>query len=196
MAKIHGTVRDYIGKPLENAEILYLDRTYSVLGSGYSNADGEYYVQIDGKHRGMINSTSDYGEKFLGYWFMDLYSDTPHKMDIILGNVEFVFFKQENVNDSMNFSYSFRLLSLEQLLTKDEQLSPKSDLGSFRIMIGGNERKEVTLKRRGQVFLEVTKQNMDEYVITFRNTGVETGKVMEICYENGENRGMIGTIIR
>jgi len=100
-AKIHGTIKNYSGKPLENAEILYVDRTYSVLGSGYSNADGEYYVQVDGKFRGMLNSTFAYGEKYLAYWFMDLYSDQSHKVEIILGNVEFIFFKQETISNSM-----------------------------------------------------------------------------------------------
>jgi len=191
MAKIYGKVRDSQGTPLANAEILFIDRGFTLVSSGYSDEDGTYYVQINESLNGMLNATYSYGEKYLGAWFMNLNSNVAHKIDLVLGTVEFVFFRREMIKDSKDFNYSFRLVSLNNLKERKDNLSPEFDSKKFAVTIDGKTENLFELSKRGSIYLEDKGQNIDEYILKFKNTGKERGKLLEIHYSDGQYSGMI-----
>jgi len=61
MKKIHGKVTDYKGKPLQGAEVLFLDRAQNIIATGYSDNDGYYFLQTEEKTNGSILCTHNYG---------------------------------------------------------------------------------------------------------------------------------------
>jgi len=195
MAKIYGKVRDSQGTPLTNAEILFIDRGFTLISSGYSDEDGTYYVQINESLNGMLNATCSYGEKYLGAWFMNLNSNVAHKIDLVLGTVEFVFFRREIIKDSKDFNYSFRLVSLNNLKEKKNNLSPEFDSKKFTVTIDGKPIKVIELNKRETMYLEDKKQNIDEYFFKIENTGIERGKLLEVHYSDGQYSGMIQAYI-
>lgn len=191
MAKIYGKVTDDQGTPLANAEILFIDRGFALISSGYSDEDGAYYVQVNESLNGMLNATCSYGEKYLGTWFMNLNSNVAHKIDLILGTVEFVFFRREMVKDSKDFHYSFRLVALSHLREGKDNLSPEFDLKNFTVAIDGTPINGYELSKRETMYLEDKRQNVDEYILKIENTGKERGKLLELQYDDGKHRGMI-----
>lgn len=195
MAKIYGKVTDNQGTPLANAEILFIDRGFTLISSGYSDDEGAYYVQVNESLNGMLNATCSYGEKYLGGWFMNLNSNVAHKIDLVLGTVEFVFFRREMIKDSKDFNYSFRLVSLNNLKEKKGNLSPEFDSKNFTVTIDGKPIKFIELNKRETMYLEDKKQNIDEYCIKIENTGNERGKLLELHYSDGHYSGMIQAYI-
>jgi len=191
MAKIYGKVRDSQGTPLANAEVLFIDLGFTLISSGYSDDDGTYYVQINESLNGMLNATCNYGEKYLGAWFVNLSSNAAHKIDLVLGTVEFVFFRREMTKDSKDFNYSFRLLLLNNLKERKDNLSPEFDSKNFTVTIDGKSENLFELSKRGSLYLEDKRQNIDEYFLTIKNTGKERGKLLEIHYSDGQYSGMI-----
>jgi len=191
MGKIYGKVRDSQGTPLANAEILFIDRGFTLISSGYSDDDGTYYVQINESLNGMLNATCNYGENYLGAWFMNLNSNVAHKIDLVLGTVEFVFFRREMTKDSKDFNYSFRLVSLNNLKERKDNLSPEFDYNNFAVTIDGKPENLFELSKRGSIYLEDKRQNIDEYILKIKNTGKERGKLLEIQYSDGQFSGLI-----
>lgn len=195
MAKIYGKVINEQGTPLANAEILFVDRGFTVVGSGYSDVDGEYYVQVNDRINGMLNATCCYGEKYLGAWHLNLNSNVPHKIDLVLGTVEFVFFRREIEKDSKDYSFSFRLVSLDRLKDKKANLSPEFNPMNFKVSIDGMPLGSYDLNRRETIALADKKQDIDEYSLKIKNTGNERGKLLELHYSDGQYSGMIKMII-
>jgi len=195
MAKIYGKVKDIQGTPLANAEILFIDRGFTLISSGYSDDDGTYYVQVNESINGMLNATCSYGEKYLGAWFVNLNSNVAHKIDLILGTVEFVFFRREITKDSKDFNYSFRLLSLNNLKERRDNLSPEFDSKNFTMTIDGKSVNLFELNKRETIYLEDKGQYIDEYFLKIQNTGDERGKLMELQYTDGQLSGLINTNI-
>ncbi|MGB4588449.1 MAG: carboxypeptidase-like regulatory domain-containing protein [Clostridiaceae bacterium] len=191
MAKIYGKVKDTQGTPLANAEILFIDRGFALISSGYSDDDGAYYVQVNESLNGMLSATCSYGEKYLGAWFMNLNSNVAHQIDLVLGTVEFVFFKREIMKDSKDFNYSFRLVSLDHLKERKANLSPEFDLKNFTVTIDKKPVNLFELTKRGTMYLEDKRQNVDEYLLKIENTGNERGKLLELHYHDGEHHGVI-----
>jgi hypothetical protein len=195
MAKIYGKVKDIQGTPLANAEILFIDRGFTLISSGYSDDDGTYYVQVNESINGMLNATCSYGEKYLGAWFVNLNSNVAHKIDLVLGTVEFVFFRREITKDSKDFNYSFRLLSLNNLKERRDNLSPEFDSKNFTMTIDGKSVNLFELNKRETIYLEDKGQYIDEYFLKIQNTGNERGKLMELQYTDGQLSGLINTNI-
>lgn len=191
MAKIYGKVTDYQGTPLANAEILFIDRGFALISDGYSDEEGSYYVQVNESLNGMLNATCSYGEKYLGTWFINLNSNVAHKIDLILGTVEFVFFRREMVKDSKDFNYSFRLVALNNLKERKDNLSPEFDSKNFTVTIDGIPVNGFELSKRETIYLEDKSQNVDEYILKIENTGKERGKLLELHYHDGEHSGRI-----
>lgn len=191
MAKIYGKVTDVQGTPLANAEILFIDRGFALISSGYSDEEGAYYVQVNESINGMLNATCSYGEKYLGTWIMNLSTNVAHKIDLILGTIEFVFFRREMVKDSKDFHYSFRLVALNHLKEKNDNLSPEFDSKNYTVTIDGMRVNGFELCKRETMYLEDKNQKVDEYILIIENTGKERGKLLELQYDDGEQRGMI-----
>lgn len=191
MAKIYGKVTDDQGTPLANAEILFIDRGFTLISSGYSDEDGAYYVQVNESLNGMLNATCSYGEKYLGTWFMNLNSNVAHKIDLILGTVEFVFFRREIKKDSKDFNYSFRLVALSHLREGKDNLSPEFDLKNFTVTIDGTPVNGYELSKRETMYLQDKRQNVDEYLLKIENTGKERGKLLALQYHDGKHKGTI-----
>ena len=125
MAKINGVVRDYNGKVLEDAEVLFVDRSFNVISSGYSNKEGEYYLQVDEKTNGMLVGTHSYGEDYLAFSFCNISTHMPHHIDIRIGNVEFLQYKRIMMKERDDYTCTFQIASLSKILDGEKHLSPR-----------------------------------------------------------------------
>lgn len=146
MAKIHGKVMDFEGKLLENAEVTFLDRTFSIVATGYSDADGYYYLQPQEKTNGMIYATSRYGKSYLGFWFHNVNSDKYRETDIVVGQIEFLEFTKLLDRERAHVDITFKPLSLGALLGKKGSFSPDPENLDLTVRIDGVIQKGYALR--------------------------------------------------
>lgn len=137
MAKIHGKIMDFEGKLLENAEVTFLDRTFAIITTGYSDADGYYYLQPQEKTNGMIYATAQYGKSYLGFWFHNVNSDKYRETDIVVGQIEFLEFTKLLDRERTHVDITFKPLSLGALLGDSGSFSPDSENLSMTVLIDG-----------------------------------------------------------
>jgi hypothetical protein len=137
MAKIHGKIMDFEGKLLENAEVTFLDRTFNIVATGYSDEDGYYYLQTEEKTNGMVYATAQYGKSYLGFWCHNVNSDRYREMDIVVGQIEFLEFTKLLDRERANAGITFKTLSLKALLGEGKRFSPGPDGLDLRVMIDG-----------------------------------------------------------
>ncbi len=190
MAKINGIVRDYTGKILENAEVLFVDRGFNVLASGYSNEDGEYYLQVNEKTNGMIVGTYSYGEKYLAYTFANISTHLPHRIDVTIGNVEFIQYKREVGIDRTDYICTFQVASLDKMHNGAKYISPRLDEETFTVLLDEKEKSDFVLTKE-KVFIEVKGINIDAYRLSFKSDLGDRGKVLTLLYKEGEEYGML-----
>lgn len=194
VAKINGIVKNKQGDLLENAEVLFVDRSFEVLTSGYSNDEGEYYLQINEKANGMVMATYAYGEKYLGFTFANLNSGTAHRVDVILGNVEFINFTRVINKNRDDLTYQFQLASLDAMTKKKKNISPESKPKMFEIFIGEQ-------KIEGYELVKVEKQIggknqfIDEYTVVLKKEKSQRGNVLKIEYQDENSFGMVKAIL-
>lgn len=194
MAKINGIVKNKQGQLLENAEILFVDRSFEVLTSGYSNDQGEYYLQVNEKTNGMVIATYAYGEEYLAFTFANLNSGTPYRVDITLGDIEFIHFTRVINKDSKKFTYQFQLASLEKMKNNSTNISPDDGQNNFKLTLGENELLDFELEKRA-VLVGEKQQWIDQYTLAFSADKSHRGKILRIAYLNKGAYGTIKTIL-
>lgn len=194
MAKINGIVMNNQGERLENAEVLFVDRSFEVLTSGYSNDLGEYYLQVNERANGMVMATYSYGEKYLGFTFANLNSSLAHRVDITLGNVEFIHFTRVMNRESEQFTYTFQLASLEAMQKNKRHISPEYHEGYLQAILGNNEVLDVELEKE-EVLVGERNQWIDQYTLSFKGSKEYRGKVLKIIYKNKDTYGVIKTML-
>lgn len=194
MAKINGIVKSKQGQLLENAEILFVDRSFEVLTSGYSNDQGEYYLQVNERTNGMVMATYAYGEEYLAFTFANLNSGTPHRVDITLGDIEFIHFTRIINRDSKKFTYEFQLASLEKMKNNSTNISPDDAQNNFKLTLGEDELLDFELEKRA-VLVGENQQWIDQYTLSFHADKSYRGKILRIAYLKKEAYGTIKTIL-
>lgn len=190
MGKINGIVSDHNGELLRDAEILYVDRNYNVLGSGYSNEFGEYYLQINEKANGSVIGTHSYGEKYLAFTHANISTNTSHLVNITLGNVEFIHFTRELPVEREKYTATFQLVSLEKMKVMDNHLSPMLDELSFEISIDGKLIKDYELTHTTALVRE-RKATVDQFRLSFQSGVEDRGKVMSLIYKKDDEFGIL-----
>lgn len=146
MAKIHGKIMDFEGKLLENAEVTFLDRTFTIISTGYSDADGYYYLQPQEKTNGMIYATAQYGRSYLGFWFHNVNSDKYRETDLVVGQIEFLEFTKLLDRERTHVDITFKPLSLGALLGKKGRFSPDPGNVQLTVLIDGVTQKGYELR--------------------------------------------------
>ncbi len=194
MAKINGIVKNKQGDLLENAEVLFVDRSFEVLTSGYSNDLGEYYLQVNEKTNGMVMATYSYGEKYLGFTFANLNSGIPHRIDIILGDVEFIHFTRVIERTSDKTIYQFQLASLDAMKKNKRNISPLFKPEFFKIMIEDEKIQNYELEKK-VVPVGEKNQQIDQYTLRLKVDKSQRGRVLRIEYQERESFGVIKTIL-
>lgn len=183
MGKINGVVKDYKGNILKDAEVLFVDPGMNVLASGYSNEDGEYYLQLNDRTTGMVVATHSYGEKYLAYSEQNLYSQKDYRIDIILGEVEFLNLKRVLGENRSVFSCIFQVASLPEMKEKSKNWSPKDLKEKFSLSLGKEELKEYRLKKEDTP-VEVNGSWLDTYTLSFQLPEEYRGKLLELKYQS------------
>ncbi len=194
MAKINGKVMNMQGELLENAEVLFVDRSFEVITSGYSNDQGEYYLQVNERTNGMVMGTYSYGEKYLGFTFANINSSVAHHVDITLGNVEFIHFTRVINKDSTLFTYQFQLASLEAMKINKHHISPAFDPGYLKVTLENEELTSVDI-RREQVLVGERNQWIDQYTLSFKGSKKNRGQVLRVVYNENGAYGIIKTFL-
>ncbi len=194
MAKINGKVMNSQGELLENAEVLFVDRSFEVITSGYSNDQGEYYLQVNERTNGMVMATYSYGEKYLGFTFANLNSAVAHHVDITLGNVEFIHFTRVINRDSELFTYQFQLASLEAMKNEKTLISPIYQPEFIKVTLEDIEISNVEIKRE-KVIVDHRNQWIDQYTLSFKGSKKDRGQVLCIVYRENDTYGTIKTIL-
>jgi hypothetical protein len=141
MKKIHGKVTDNHGKPLQGAEVLFLDRAQNIIATGYSDNDGYYFLQTDEKTNGSILCTHNYGVTSLGFSFYNVTTDKARDLDIRVGEIEFLDFKKFLDRDKQVLRISFRPVSLKALKDKIECISPDRFTTEIEMLLDGKKQK-------------------------------------------------------
>lgn len=141
MKKIHGKVTDHKGKPLQGAEVLFLDRAQNIIATGYSDNDGYYFLQTEEKTNGSILCTQNYGITSLGFSFYNVTSDKARDLDIMLGEIEFLDFKKFLDREKQVIRISFRPVSLKALNDKTECISPDRFTTEIEMLLNGKKQK-------------------------------------------------------
>ncbi len=190
MGKINGTVSDHRGTILQDAEILFVDRNFNVLGSGYSNEYGGYYLQINEKTNGSVIGMHSYGENYLAFTHANISTNIPHHINITLGNVEFIHFNRELPVDREIYSATFQLVSLEKMRAGKKHLSPETDDHSFEIRIDDRILNEYELTHTEAV-VEEKNATVDLYRISFKSETEDRGRLLSLIYRKDEEYGML-----
>lgn len=188
MGKINGIVKDYKGNILQDAEVLFVDPSMNVLASGYSNEDGEYYLQLHERTTGMVVGTHSYGEKYLGYSVLNLFSQRDYRIDIELGNAEFLNYKRTVGADRNRFTCSFQVALLPLMKANSKSISPENFREGLKVFLGGTEIEEYTLKKEPRLVKEYG-YSVDEYEITFVLPEGYRGQLLEMSYSTKEASG-------
>jgi hypothetical protein len=190
MGKINGVVKDYKGKVLKDAEVLFVDRSFNVISSGYSNEEGEYYLQVNEKTNGMVVGTHSYGEDYLAFSFCNVSSHMPYHIDIIIGNVEFLQYKREMTKDSDNYTSTFQIASLYKILEGEKHISPRIDETSFSVMLDEKSLENFTLEKE-EIFIEEKGISVDSYRLSFISDIHDRGKVLTLLYKEDNSYGIL-----
>lgn len=146
MAKIHGKIMDFEGKLLENAEVTFLDRTFTIIATGYSDEDGYYYLQPQEKTNGMIYATAQYGRSYLGFWFHNVNSDKYRETNLVVGQIEFLEFTKLLDREQADVDITFKPLSLGALLGGKGSYSPKPENLDLTVRVDGASQKGYELR--------------------------------------------------
>ena len=194
MAKINGVVKDQKGKILENAEVLFVDRASNVLASGYSNKDGEYYLQISEKTNGMVVGTYSYGEEYLAFAFDNVSTHLPHHIEIIVGDVEFVQFRRIITRDREKYTCSFQLASLSRMKRGEIHLSPEGAEASLQFRMDGETMKAYQLTKE-IVSVEGRGNTIDFWTLSFAFELKDRGKVLELIYKDKDSYGILKSYV-
>lgn len=194
MAKINGVVKNNQGELLENAEVLFVDRSFEVLTSGYSNELGEYYLQVNERTNGMVMATYSYGDEYLGFTFANLNSSIAHHVDITLGNVEFINFTRVINKDGDLFTYHFQLASLDAMKKNNLYISPVFSLEYIKVTLEDEEVLKVEIEKE-EVPVAGKNQWIDQYALSFKGSRKDRGKVLRIVYLEKDTYGSIQTML-
>lgn len=189
MGKINGVAKDRYGNVLEHAEVLFADRAYNVLASGYSNEDGEYYIQINEKTNGFIVGTHSYGEEYLAFTFANVSTHIPHHIDVVLGNVEFLNFNRQIRDNREEYACTFQLVSLERMKKGEVHLSPELSKKDLTVSLDGVVMDSYDIHSE-VIFVEEGKYTMDAFTLSFPTSIKERGKVLVLSFEKGNSYGM------
>ncbi len=190
MAKINGVVRDYNGKVLEDAEVLFVDRSFNVISSGYSNKEGEYYLQVDEKTNGMLVGTHSYGEDYLAFSFCNISTHMPHHIDIRIGNVEFLQYKRIMMKERDDYTCTFQIASLSKILEGEKHLSPRLNETSFSVMLDEKPLEKFTMVKE-EIFIEEKGISIDSYRLSFNSDIHDRGKVLTLLYKENNSYGIL-----
>lgn len=190
MAKINGVVRDYNGKVLEDAEVLFVDRSFNVISSGYSNKEGEYYLQVDEKTNGMLVGTHSYGEDYLAFSFCNISTHMPHHIDIRIGNVEFLQYKRIMMKERDDYTCTFQIASLSKILEGEKHLSPRLNETSFSVMLDEKPLEKFTMVKE-EIFIVEKGISIDSYRLSFNSDIHDRGKVLTLLYKENNSYGIL-----
>lgn len=190
MAKIYGIVSDHKGKLLMDAEILFVDRNFNVLGSGYSNEYGEYYLQINEKTNGSVMSTHSYGEKYLAFTHANINTNIPHLINITLGNVEFIHLTRELPVDREKYAATFQLVSLGKMKAREKHLSPDTKALSFEISIDGKVINDYELTYT-EALVKEKNATVKLFRLSFKSGIEDRGKVLSLIYSKDNEYGIL-----
>lgn len=190
MAKINGVVRDYNGEVLEDAEVLFVDRSFNVISSGYSNKEGEYYLQVDEKTNGMLVGTHSYGEDYLAFSFCNISTHMPHHIDIRIGNVEFLQYKRIMMKERDDYTCTFQIASLSKILDGQKHLSPRLNETSFSVMLDEKPLEKFTMVKE-EIFIEEKGISIDSYRLSFNSDIHDRGKVLTLLYKENNSYGIL-----
>lgn len=190
MAKINGVVRDYNGEVLEDAEVLFVDRSFNVISSGYSNKEGEYYLQVDEKTNGMLVGTHSYGEDYLAFSFCNISTHMPHHIDIRIGNVEFLQYKRIMMKERDDYTCTFQIASLSKILDGEKHLSPRLNETSFSVMLDEKPLEKFTMVKE-EIFIEEKGISIDSYRLSFNSDIHDRGKVLTLLYKENNSYGIL-----
>jgi len=194
MAKINGVVKDHEGKIIENAEVLFVDRAFNVLASGYSNEDGEYYLQINEKTNGMVMGTFSYGEEYLAFTFDNISTHIPHRIDIRLGNVEFIKFKRGIPKERDRYVCSFQLVSLPRMIAGNRHLSPDASESSLQFLLDDKMLTGYQLTKE-KTAMEDRGDTIDSYTLSFESDVKDRGKVLQLIYKTKDSYGILKSYV-
>lgn len=194
MAKINGVVKDYKGMVLENAEVLFVDRAFNMLGSGYSNEDGEYYLQIDEKTNGMVVGTYSYGEEYLAFTFDNVSTHIPHRIDITLGNVEFIKYKRLITKERDRYVCTFQTASLSRMMEGNLHLSPEDRDNALQFMVEEKKLAGYQLTKE-KMYIEERGKTIDSYTLSFPADPKDRGKILHLIYKNMDSYGILKSYI-
>jgi hypothetical protein len=68
LIRIYGKVTDFNGNPIEDAEIVIVNKKFEVIYKAFSDADGKYSLNIDEGNYFALWACKDYAAKNLEYW--------------------------------------------------------------------------------------------------------------------------------
>ena len=190
MGKINGVVKDYNGKVLKDAEVLFVDRSFDVITSGYSNEQGEYYLQVNEKTNGMVVGTYAYGEDYLAFSFCNISTHMPHHIDISIGNVEFLQYKREITKESDTYTCTFQIASLHKILDGEKHISPKLDETSFSVMLDEKVLENFTMEKE-EIYIADKGISVDSYRLSFMSDIHDRGKVLTLLYNENNSYGIL-----
>lgn len=190
MGKINGVVKDYNGKVLKDAEVLFVDRSFNVISSGYSNEEGEYYLQVNEKTNGMVVGTYSYGEDYLAFSFYNVSTHMPHRIEISIGNVEFLQYKREIMKDRDDYTCTFQIASLAKMLAGEKHISPGLDETSFSVMLDDQSHENFAMEKE-EVFIEEKGISIDSYRLSFKTDIHDRGKVLTLLYKENDSYGIL-----
>jgi len=190
VGKINGVVKDCNGKVIEDAEVLFVDRSFNVIASGYSNEEGEYYLQVDEKTNGMVVGTYSYGDDYLAFSFCNVSTHMPHHIDIRIGNVEFLQYKREITKEKDEYTCTFQIASLNKILDGEKHLSPRVDETSFSVMLDDKSLENFTM-RKEEIFIEEKGISLDSYQLSFKSDIHDRGKVLTLLYKENNSYGIL-----
>ena len=194
MAKIYGRVSNLNGENLKNAEILFIDFADNVLNSSYSDGDGYYYLQMERNIFGMIYASYKYPDESLGYWFQNVNTSKPHNIDIVIGNAEFLRFKEKiDRKETSHIKYSFSLISKDSLKSKGVNLSPDLKREDLIIKINGDLFEDFEIvKNKNNENKEYGEYKLDSYTLTLNiDKRNYRGSILSIKYNNKKEAGFI-----
>lgn len=194
MAKIYGQVSNVKGEKLKNAEILFIDFADNLLNSAYSDKDGYYYLQMERNIYGMIYASYNYPDESLGFWYQNINTSEAHNIDITIGSVEFLNFKEKlDREDFSTIKYSFSIISKDSLKSEGIKLSPELKKEYLLIEIDDVKFDDYKVIKDK----ESRKQNFNDYEIDNYTLVLNIdkkklrGSILSIKYNNNEEVGFI-----
>lgn len=194
MAKIYGKVSNLNGEKLKNAEILFIDFADNLLNSAYSDNDGYYYLQMERNIHGMIYASYKYPDESLGFWFQNINTTKAHNIDINIGDVEFLKFKEEiDRENTSNIKYNFSIISKNSLKSKGVNLSPDLKKENLSIKLDGNKFEDFKIKENKNAEKEIYEDHkLDSFKLILNiNKRNYRGSILSIKYSNDSESGFI-----